>query len=244
MTQQNQIIAIEKGIKTRAKAVQSELYKAIQKPSLFNGQTRTFEKINDETPDVPEEKTIVQFVAKSAMRDFSKALGEFLDVSASRDWGNTVAKADITVDGQIIVEQVPVTYLLFLEKELNDLHTFVSKIPTLDPAHVWTKDENSDLFYAESTKTQRTQKVHEPITLAPPTKEHPAQTQLIQVDKVIGYWKTQNMSGALPSPEKEAILERVEKLQRAVKSAREKGNSVEVEKKEVGTKLLSFVFGN
>ena len=243
MTQQNQIIAIEKGVKSRAKAAQSELYKAIQKPSLFNGQTRTFEKINDETQDVPEEKTLVQIVAKSAIKDMNKVIAEYLDVSATRDWGNTVAKANVTVDGNIIIENAPVTFLLFLEKELNELHTFVSKIPTLDPAHVWTTDENSDLFYAEPVRTQRTQKVQEAITLAQATKEHPAQAELITVDKVIGFWKTQNMSGALRSPEKNDIIERIEKLQKAVKSAREKGNSVEVDKQEVGDKILSYIFG-
>ena len=39
---------------------------------------------------------------------------------------------------------VPVTYLLFLEKQLVDLHTFVKKLPVLDASETWVFDASAD----------------------------------------------------------------------------------------------------
>ena len=62
------------------------------------------------------------------------------DVVLTQDMGNTHAKADIKVNGQTILPNVPVTYLLFLEKQVVDLETFVTKLPSLDPSEVWEAD--------------------------------------------------------------------------------------------------------
>ena len=44
MAKLNQIIAIEKGIKSRVYGDLTELNKAIQKPDLFNGFQKTYQK--------------------------------------------------------------------------------------------------------------------------------------------------------------------------------------------------------
>lgn len=240
--QQNQIIAIEKGVKNRAKTLLTDFYKAIQKPALFSGKIKKFEKINDDTPDLPDENVKVQMIASEMINKAAEALSEYFDVSATKDWGNCVSKASVIVDGQTIIEDAPVTYLLFLEKELADLHTFVGSMPTLDTSFNWSKDQNSNLFKSDSLKTQRTAKVQRPVVLYEATKEHPAQTQLITEDRLVGYWNSVEMSGALPIPEKESILKKIEKLQAAVKSAREKGNSCEIEKQSVSGKIFSYLF--
>lgn len=241
--QQNQIVAIEKGVKNRVEKTLTEVYKQIQKPSLLNGQSRKFEAKSDDEEQFPDENVRVQVVAAEAIKKASVILTELFDVTATKDWGNCVAKADVVVDGDVVAEKVPATYLLFLEKQLNDIHTFVDKMPTLDPAYDWSKDANSNLFKSNVVKTHKTKKVQRPIVKYDATKEHPAQTEIISEDIVIGYWNTIQLSGALPIPQKEEILERIEKLQKAVKSAREKANSTEIEKKEVGAKILKYIFG-
>jgi len=241
--QQNQIIAIEKGVKNRSKSAQTELYKCVQKPALFAGKTKRFEKIDDSSPDLPDDNVRVQLIASEVISKVADAMVELFDVTATKDWGNCVAAADLVVDGDVLIEKVPVTYLLFLEKELVDLHTFVNYIPTLDTSYDWNKDANSKLHKSDPVKTQRTSKVETPIVLYDATEKHPAQTQLITKDVTVGYWNTVEMSGALPIPEKEELLKRIEKLQYAVKSAREKGNSVEVDKKAIGEKIFGYVLG-
>ncbi|MBU1432165.1 hypothetical protein KKF91_16640, partial [Myxococcota bacterium] len=82
-----------------------------------------------------------------------------------------------------------------------------------------------------------------PVVLYPATAEHPAQTQLISEDVVVGFWHTIKFTGALPLPKKQLILERIERLSKAVKFAREQANGVEVTQKKVGEALLSYLFG-
>jgi len=48
-----------------------------------------------------------------------------------------------------LLADVPVTYLLFLEKQLTDLRTFVDKLPVLDPSVVWLQDPSSGDWRSE-----------------------------------------------------------------------------------------------
>ena len=63
-------------------------------------------------------------------------------------------------------------------------------------------------------------------------------------DVTVGVWTTVKYSGAIPAAEKNAMLERVRKLQVAVKEAREEANSIEVEKKKIGDNVLGYIFHN
>lgn len=240
--QQNQIVAIEKGVKSRVEKAFGEIYKQIQKPNLLNGQIRKFEAINDDGEKYPDENVKVQVESGSVIKKVTKSLTELFDVVATKDWGNTIAKANVVVDGEVLAENVPATYLLFLEKQITDIHTFISKMPTLDPAYDWEKDANSNLYKSNVVKTHKTKKTQKPIVKYDATDKHPAQTELISEDVIIGHWCTTQLSGALPLPRKEELLEKIDKVKNAVKSAREKANSAVVEKKEVGDKILNFIF--
>ena len=165
-----------------------------------------------------------------------------MDVTATKDFANCDARGDVMVDGEVFLGQVPVPYLLFLEKELTSLHTFVTKMVELDPAERWSWDENAALFRSQPVQTHRTKKMQKPIVLYDATPEHAAQTQLITEDVVIGYWSTTKFSGAVPRPRKKQLLERIRILQDAVKFARVQANAIEVEEKKVGTKVLDFIF--
>jgi hypothetical protein len=86
-----------------------------------------------------------------------------MDITATKDYANCHASADVVLDGQVLIQSAPATYLLFLEKQLSDLHTFVDKMPTLDETDDWTRDENSTLFKTAAIPTQRTKKVQKPL---------------------------------------------------------------------------------
>src|SRR5690606_717028 len=159
-----------------------------------------------------------------------------------KDWANTQARADVVVDGEVLLEQVPATYLLFLEKQLAELAVFVKRIPILDPAEEWHRDEAAGLFKTPPTTAIRTKKVQRPIVLYQATKEHPAQTQLISEDVVVGTWLTIKHSGALPAARKQTLLERIERLIDAVKFARERANGVPAPRREVGERLFEYLF--
>ena len=239
----NQIIAIEKGVKSRAYGELTTLHKESQKAESFNGFVKNYRKKDEDGEDFPPERRRVQLVGAEVLKQVSKIQAELFDVEATKDWGNCVAKADVVLDGQVLMKEVPATYLLFLEKQLSDLRTFIEKLPTLDESDEWSSDPNSNLYRTERTTTHKTKKVQRPIVLYEATKEHPAQTQLISEDMIVGWWDTVKHSGALPLPRKNQLMERVDRLTRAVKVAREAANDTVIPEKKVGEAFFGYLFG-
>jgi hypothetical protein len=165
-----------------------------------------------------------------------------IDVVATKAWGNCEAKASIVVDGEMLVPDVPVSLLLDLEKELNELHTFVAKLPTLDPSERWEYSDTQSCYTTEPVHSARTKKVPKVIVKYPATDQHPAQTELITEDVIAGYWRTIKYSGSIPLRMRDEMLERVELLQRAVRYAIQQANTTEVPDRRIGATLLNYVF--
>lgn len=241
MSKLNQIIAIEKGVKSRLYSTITDLNKASQKPDLFNGFVKTYRKKDEDGEDYPQERKKVQMRADESLEQVSKALTELFDISATKDWANCHAAADVYINGEKLIENAPTTYLLFLEKQINDIRTFVENLPVLDESEDWMKDDNSGLYKTIPTPTHKTKKIQRPIVLSEATKEHPAQTQLITEDVTVGYWDTVKHSGALPMPRKKQILERIEELSKAVKFAREQANNAEAADQKIGAKIFKYL---
>ncbi len=141
----------------------------------------------------------------------------------------------------MIAEQVPVPYLLFLEKQLLDIRTYIEALPTLDMSEDWNKDDVSGLFKTVATKTNRTKKVQKPIVLYDATDRHPAQTQLITEDVIVGSWTVVKHSGAIPLPVKNKYLSKIEKLSSAIKFAREEANSSEAPEVKIGKGIFEYL---
>ncbi|HLG78190.1 MAG TPA: hypothetical protein VKX46_17370, partial [Ktedonobacteraceae bacterium] len=181
--------------------------------------------------------------AEEIIRATSESLTKLFDVVATKDWANCSAKADVRVDGTVLLSQVPATYLLFLEKQLVDIHTFIKKLPVLDAAEVWVFDTSADSWATEPVQTLKTKKVPRNHVKAEATDKHPAQVEVYYEDIVVGTWRTIRFSGALPARRVNELLQRVEKLQEAVKFAREEANNMEVEEQKVGDKVFTYLFG-
>lgn len=242
MTKLNQIIAIEKGIKTRVHDAVSALYKAAQKPDLFNGFAKAYSPKDSEGEKLPSENKRVQYTSDAVLRDISRTMGELFTITARKDYTNTAAKADVVVDGKVLVKGAPVSFLLFLEKQLTDVHTFINSLPILDEAEDWKKDVNSGLFKTDPIESHRTKKVQKPIVLYPATVEHPAQTSMITEDVIAGFWNQTKLSGAIQKPEKQKLLDRADALLMAVKSAREAANMTEeVKVDDVAEAIFGFI---
>jgi hypothetical protein len=243
MARLNQIIAVEKGVKSRSFQELTDAHHALQKPTLLAGISRTYRPKDEEGEELPPESTKVQVKSEEIIRHTVAILTRLFDVTATKDWTNCVAKADVVVDGEPLLRDVPVAYLLFLEKQLVDLHTFVRKLPVLDAAESWVYDASADAWATEPAQTTRTKKIPRNHVKAEATEKHPAQVEVYYEDVIVGYWKTVKFSGALPAKRINELLERVEKLQQAVKFAREEANGVDVVEQEVGEKVFRYLFG-
>ena len=243
MAKLNQIVAVVSGKKSQSQKAITEVYKKLQKSALFEGISRRYTPTDEDGETQPDEKKNVQYKARQAVADARSALNDLFDVTATQDWGNCVAKADVKVDDVTILEQVPVTWLLFLEKQLTDLHTFVKQIPVLDPAETWAWDENADCYATEPAVSNRTKKVPRSHILYEATEKHPAQVEMYHEDVKVGEWRTVKFSSALAAQEKNEITDRIRRLQEAVKFAREEANSMKVDNVKIGNKVFDFVFG-
>lgn len=242
MPKLNQIIAIQAGRKSQAKEVLTAAYHQLQKADLLSGISRTY-KPKDETGETqPPESKLVQLKIGEVVDRITRELTELFDVVATQDFANCDAKADIKIDGRTLVAGVPVTHLLFLEKQLVDLTTFIEKLPVLDPGERWVFDGTQDCYASESFQTTKTKKVPKSHIKYEATKEHPAQVEMYFEDVTVGTWTTVKFSGAVPANEKNRLLERVRNLSDAVKQAREEANGTEVEKKKIGEAMLGYIF--
>ena len=242
MAKLNQIIAVEKGIKSQSFQELTEAHHALQKPTLLSGIARTYRPKDEEGEQLPPESTRVQVRSENIIRETSHVMTRLFDVTATKDWANTRARADVIVDGNILLPQVPATYLLFLEKQLVDLHTFVKKLPVLDASETWNFDTSADCWATEPVQTTKTKKVPRNHVKAEATDKHPAQVEVYYEDVIVGYWRTVKFSGALPAKRVNELLERVEKLQQAVKFAREEANNADVEDQKLGGKVFQYLF--
>jgi len=238
----NQIIAVEKNIKGRALQELTEAHHSLQKSALLAGISRSYRPKDEEGEQLPPEAKKVQMKSEEIIRKTSETLTKLFDVVATKDWANCQAKADVVVDGQKLLNDVPATYLLFLEKQLVDLHTFVKKLPVLDASETWTFDQSADCWATEPVMTTKTKRVPRNHVKAEATEHHPAQVEVYYEDVTVGNWRTIKFSGALPARRVNELLARVEKLQEAVKFAREEANSREAEDIKTGEAILGYLF--
>lgn len=238
----NQVIAIVKGVKGRVMSRCNELHNQLQADALLSGQTRDYAPMTEGDTVYPRQEQIVQVNAIDHLKEMAALTAELFDAEAALDYANCNAKADVVVDGTVILTGVPATYLIFMEKQLVDLHTTLAKAGTLKTDKRWTFDENARLFFAAAEKTVKTKKIEKHIVVVPATVEHPAQVAKVTEDIAEGTWTTVNMSGALSAARLKTIKDRVQKLIDAVKSAREQANMVDAPDIAVGNKVMAHIF--
>jgi len=241
MTKLNQIIAIEKGVRSSVANTFTGIYHSFQKPALFAGLLKTYRPRDEEGQQLPSESQRVQLKVDDLLQEVATALTRLFDVTATKDVTNMQAAAPVVVDGVTIIQNLPVSTLLFLEKQLTDLVTVMGKIPTLDPSEEWVLDTNTGLMATVPRTTVRSAKVPRNHVKAPATDKHPAQVEVYYEDVPVGDWSTTKFSGALPQSEVNQLVARIRKLQEAVKQAREAANVTEAVDTKIGKKIFEWL---
>lgn len=245
----SQIIAITKDKKENWAKISANAKRIFANKQVVSGFSKRFEplSVNEQERQEqqrPPETVRVQATVRDILVTVNKTLQELFDLIATQDVTNTHAKADIIVNGVVIAEKVPAVYLLFLEKHLNELHSFCSDIPTLDPAKEWAWNKERGYYITPESHTMSTKKVMKVLTLAEATDKHPAQVQTYNEDVAVGRNHTIEFSGALAPTEHKALMERIEALQQAVKFAREEANRTTADVQYIGSKVLAYLFGD
>jgi hypothetical protein len=242
MPKLNQLIAARPTVAAKADRNFTDLHKLVQKVEPLRGLIKTYAPVDDNGQQLPSESTKVQVKVEDVIKSVGTELTQLFDLVLSLETANAVAKADVKVDGTVIAKDVPVTYLLFLEKKLVDIGTFVAKLPVLDPGQNWNYDENVGSFAADPVKTTRSKDVPRATVLYEATDKHPAQIREFNESVLVGIWTKIDFSGAITADRKRAIMDKVEKLKLAVKFAREEANSQEAPSQNIGEKFFGFLF--
>jgi len=104
----NQIIAVEKGVRGRGVERLTGVYKTLQRQDVFTGLQRRYTPMNDDvaTPQgemLPPETKNIQEDVHLLLQQVAEASSEIIDVTWQRDLTNCVAKADVVVDGNVLI---------------------------------------------------------------------------------------------------------------------------------------------
>jgi len=236
-----QLLAIAKQRRKDANDAVTAAYHLAQKPALFNGMIKTYQPRDEDGVQLPSESQKVQQTVPNLYAAVRKAMAALFDVDADIATTNTFAKADVKIGDTVLLTGVYVPHLLFLEKQLTDLHTFVSKVPTLDPSVDWKLNDQTGLWETDKVQTHRTQRVKEYKVVVQATDKFPAQVASDEKDQVVGYWDTTRLSGAVPVTYQRKMLARISELLQAVKAAREEANRQAVASSPTSS-ILGYVF--
>lgn len=242
----SQVVAISNGEKSKKQKVLTNAYHTLSKEPIFSGLSRRYQPIEEDITGanmLPAEDQKVQTTVSDIIKEVQATLETTFNIVATQDIANCTAVADIKIDDVVVAEKIPVTHLLFLEKQLIDIYTFVNALPVLDPTETWTMDSNSGYYKSEPKETIRTKKVQRNHVLAEATDKHPAQVQVYSEDIPVGRWKTIKFSGAIKLQDKKEMLDKISKLDKAIKIAREEANAHNVTLSEIGTKVTDYIFG-
>lgn len=242
----NQIIAVRTGVKGDSEKKLTKHYHMLQRAELLGGMARTYTPHNDEDFRYPDETTNVQVKVEGILRDVAGDLVQLFDVTAAMDWTNQHARADVVLLGGdqpvVLLTDVPISYLMFLEKQLVNLETLVRKLPVLPSTDNWTFDPASDVYKSDPVSTVKTKKIMRNHVKAAATDKHPAQVEIFSEDIPVGTWNTVKFSGALPASRVNKMLNRITALTQAVKYAREQANMESVMTPNPGRKVFDYLF--
>jgi hypothetical protein len=244
----HEVLAVERDLENVSKKLRTESIKTLGKESLFNGQVRTLTMFDEaQAMSNSIEHQELTTTVNENLEYLVDKIAEYWDVVATKDATNQNAVADIIIDGQVLVSDVPVNTLLGLEQKLGELRAVYEAIKTLPPGIKWIADTQSEkpgVFVSVHPEVSfKTEQTIKGIELSPATKEHPAQVQSTKVVTNIGKYEITRQCGMMTPLGKAEKIERLDILLRAVKKARMRANSVEVKDFKLGHTLLGFING-
>lgn len=242
-----QIIGIEKDARKEGTGALTRAYHEVQKDGPFTGQSRRYRPRvdpNDGGIQLPAVEERVQLTVEELISGVLGPLGRMYDASATRDYTNATdaARADVRVGDIVLVSHAPLPFILWMEKQVDELTAFVGRFPTHDPSTEWVIEDPRGVY--QSTPVETTRQVSQPDAkvIVPPTGPHPAVVERFNVQVVEGFWTVRGKTGSISVDRKATILARLSSIKAALHVAREEANRAEIESVAVGDRVLSFVF--
>jgi len=139
---------------------------------------------------------------------------------------------------------VPVTFILHLEKQVQEVLAFFRAVQTLDPAEDWMEDaEDSSYRSRHPEQRLRLEKGLKSLVLIDPTQWEPGQAQAVPDEHRTGVWEITKFSGAVSRDRKAQLTENAEALLAALRQARERANHAAAPAVSIGREVFAFLLG-
>lgn len=241
-----QVIAVERTLRQRDNEEGSRIKRELTREPMTLGQVKTYTPDDDNAPAsdrLPTQYVEVQHRVTDDLLLAMQYAVPAIDAAATKDRTNTVAEADVMIDGVMLLPKVPISHLLWLEHYLAEWRGFLSTLPTLTATRSWTYDEGARLHRARPEITARNLKTVEPLVLHPPTDKHPAQTTTVNRETHVGTYETTVLSGAITDDRKRQLIDRCSELEVAVKDAVARANRTPVTEVHEGATILEYILG-
>lgn len=246
----HEVLAVEGDLESQATKVMQEAAVTFEKKANhFLGYSKWLEMFDEnrkqEEEGGSEQREIVDSV-KGKLDHVWKYYSKYVDAVSQKERTNQDARADLVVDGQTLAEGLPATLLLGLESRLKKMRSVYDSIPTHAPGISWELDvdKGKGIFKASHLITKsKTEKVVRHQVLVEPTEHHPAQIDKWDENVAVGVFKTQHWTSNVSPAQKAEWLEKIDKLLRGVKKARQRANNTEIVKIKVGHELKKFIHG-
>jgi hypothetical protein len=239
----HELLAIEQDRRTKANASIEEGKQTFSKKDAhFDGMVKKYVPTEENAEEIPDERKELTLTVKGYLGEMMQAIVPALDANLSKEETNAsnTAKAELLLEEQSL-GVFSATSLLALESHISKLRELYKLLPTLDTTRKWTFDSQLNLFRSEDEIKFRSIKRSKVIVKYDATKEHPAQTELVSLDVQVGKYQTTYFSGKVTPSQKTKMLNRIDQLLEAIKIARSKANSVEVNNIKIGKKIFDLI---
>lgn len=218
-----------------------------KRPDHFRGQTRSVSYFDEARSgeNVTETKNVVDTVPNR----LDYALGvvaEYWNALQQLEETNGLARADLIVERKTMAKDVPATFLLGLESRLKEVRALLQKMPTLAPELTWHPDAagGDGHYVAAAQVNSKTEKAVNYKVLYDATDKHPAQIEKWNEDTPVARIEVIPRTTMISPADKAAMLTRMETMLEAVKSARQRANSVELANTHyVAQKMFDYIKG-
>lgn len=240
----HELLALEEDRRGKANKILEECESTFKnKQEHFRSQLVTFRSLDEKDESKVEGQVEMVSTVDAKLKYVANTVGQYYDVLMQKEKTNALAKADIVLsDGTVFLKDVPATGLLALEKQLQELMRVYNAIPTLEPGLPWKlAPDQGDKIFTYSDSKVRTKKEIKAVVLYPATDKHPAQVSSVNEDVKVGNVETIINSSKFTSKRKSEILERLDNLKTAVKQARMRANTQDIQDAKVGEKLFKYL---
>lgn len=236
-----QMIAVHEGVQSSASRWWKLVAQDLAKEQLLTGHDYTHEAFEGGLQEPPQRQR-VRLNTELLLAEAREKLERLFDVSATRDWANLGARADVVIDGETVLSDVPTTFLLFLEKQLAELLADIRKLPVQDPAQDWRPSTDPGVWRTEPVKRPTTRKVTDFKVVSPAEGMRPADVREISRNVQSGEWTRVELTSAITSRQSAALQANLTQLAEAVKMARIHANRVDAPDVRAGRAIFDRIF--